>query len=269
MRACGPFVATVLSLCAHCQPASPDPNEQNAIIERMREAANSYTDRLQDFLCIQTTTREAGTTGNGKHWKRLETQELELSYVARQEHYRLLKVNGKSTDLQKRIKPGYFMPKFEFGTALRRIFDPKARAKFEWDHMEQDGPKPLHVFRYEVAKSTMSMVMAVDMDRVPLGHHGFVYVDGDTGMVMRIQLESEPGYVMRHGRQIRVGSKLDVRYGLTAIAGKEFLLPQTAEEIAIFDTTLTKAEIQFQQYRKYEANSTINFSDPDAKPELR
>jgi hypothetical protein len=61
--------------------------------------------------------------------------------------------------------------------------------------------------------------------------------------------------------------QLDVRYGLATIASREFLVPQQAVEIAPFGKTLTKAEIQFQQYRKYDSSSSITFDDAIVNPE--
>src|SRR5580700_8473604 len=110
-----------LVLGAFGQGTAPDVAGQMAMIARMRDAAINYADRLQDFLCTQLTTRSVDTSGSGKHWKVLETQELELGYIAHKEHYRLLKVNGKTTNLEKRVKKGYFIPGGEFGTSLRKI----------------------------------------------------------------------------------------------------------------------------------------------------
>jgi len=231
----------------------------------MREAALGYSDRLQDFICTQMTTRSTDGSGTG-HWKLLETQELELSYVSHKENYRLLKVNGKSRNPEKRVKQGYFNPGGEFGTAFRWIFDPKVKAEFVWDHAEGVGTKRVCVFRYSVAASASTMIMHADLDRVPMGHRGFVHANCDTGMVLRIHIETDPAFVQRRGKPVAVGTKLDVGYGLTTIASKEFLLPQEAEEVAIFDKTLTKAKIEFQQYRKYESNSTIHFEETPGKP---
>jgi hypothetical protein len=55
--------------------------------------------------------------------------------------------------------------------------------------------------------------------------------------------------------------QLDVHYGMTTIESKEFLLPREAVEIVPFGKTQTKAEIRFQQYRKYDSNSNIRFDD--------
>jgi hypothetical protein len=56
-----------------------------------------------------------------------------------------------------------------------------------------------------------------------------------------------------------VGIQADIHYGLVEIAGQEFLLPQTVEEIARYHGTLTKVEMEFRDYRKYSSDSTITF----------
>lgn len=255
-----------LVLSASGQGSTPNATERQAMIARMREAALNYADRLQDFICTQLTTRTVDQSGSGKHWKLLETQELELGYIAHKEHYRLLKVNGKTTDLEKRVKKGYFTPGGEFGTSLRLIFDPRAAAEFEWDREESSAGKRSCVFRYRVPQATSTKVMRADADVVKLGHHGFVTADCDTGMVTRIQIKTEPASVTRNGEAMAIGTELDVRYGLTTIASREFLLPRQAVEIAPFGKTLTKAEIQFQQYRKYDSSSSISFDGGTIEP---
>jgi hypothetical protein len=259
-------LAFALALEAPGQVSAPDGAEQKAIIARMRDAAVNYADRLQDFLCTQLTTRSADQSGSGKHWKVLETQELELGYIAHKEHYRLLKVNGKTTDLEKRVKKGYFIPGGEFGSSLQTIFATKAAAEFEWEREESIAGKRSCVFRYRVPVATTTLVITADADHVKLAHRGFVSADCDTGMVTRIQIETEPASVIRHGREVAIGMDLDVRYGPVTIASKEFWLPQQAVEMAPYGKSLTKAEIEFKQYRKYESNSNITFDDGPVKP---
>ncbi len=227
------------------------------MISRMRSAALSYGSRLQDFICIQLTARSADKTGTGKRWKPLETQELELSYVAHKEHYKLLKVNGSSIIRDGSIKQGYFIPSGEFGTRLQQIFDPKANAQFEWDHGCE--------FRYRVPAAASTVVMQANLNRVQLGHRGLVTADCETGAVTRIQMKSDPASVKESGRELALGWQIDVRYGPVKIGSNEFLLPQEAVEIARFGKTLTKAEIQFQQYRKYDSSSIITFGEGEKR----
>jgi hypothetical protein len=255
-----------LALCASAQTPAPDAATQTAMIARMRDAALNYAGRLQDFVCTQFMTRSVDSSGAGKHWKLLETQELDLGYITHKEHYRLVKVNGKTTGLEKRVKNGYWRPGGEFGTFLERIFDPKAASEFEWNHDESPAGERVCVFRYRVPLSTSNFIINADMDHVQVAYSGFVTADCDTGMVNRIQLETAPASVIRRGRDTAIGMQLDLHYGLTAIGPKEFLLPQQAIEIAPFGKTLIKAEIRFEQYRKYDSDSNITFDDGPIKP---
>jgi hypothetical protein len=243
----------------------PEPNAaaRNAILARVKDAAVNYADRLQDFLCVQRIKRSKEDLGPFKHWQVLETQEREVGYIAHREHFRVLSVNGKPPAGEK-IKPGYFSLGGEFAKPLGYIFDPQSAAEFEWDRLEQSGGRRLCVFRYRVTTTEGTMVMYADADRVHMQHHGLVSVDCDSGMPMRIQIETEPASVQRGILKVALGWKIDIRYAITAIAGKEFPLPQAAEETVRFGSTQTKAEIQFEQYRKYESSATLTF-DADGK----
>lgn len=52
---------------AACCPAQST-LDRDALIARMRENAASYTERLQDFLCMQDTVRSTASTGNPNRW---------------------------------------------------------------------------------------------------------------------------------------------------------------------------------------------------------
>jgi hypothetical protein len=229
----------------------------------MKDTAVNYADRLQDFLCIQRIKRSKEDSGPFKRWQVLDTQEREVGYMSHQEHYRLLSVDGKPPGAAK-VKPGYFLPSGEFGTALGYIFDPKAAAQFEWDHAEQGGAQQVCVFRYRVSASESTIVMYSDGEQTYLGHHGIIYADCKSAMPTRRHIESEPASVRRGIFKVALGWHIDVRYAMTPIGERKFLLPQNAEEIVRFGNSLTKVEIQFQQYRKYESNSTVTF-DADGK----
>jgi hypothetical protein len=256
-------LAAVLALRTSGQTPEPDAAGRNTILARMKDAAVNYAERLQDFLCIELIKRGKEDSGPFKHWQALDTQEREVGYISHQEHYRVLSVNGKPPDVAK-IKPGYFLPSGEFGKVLGYIFDPKSAGEFEWDHVDQSGGKRLCVFRYRVTAAESAMIRYSGSDRVHMQHHGLVYADCETAMPMRIQIDAEPAFVVRSSSKIALGWKIDLRYGITVIAGKDFLLPQESQEITRFGNTQTKVEIHFQQYRKYESNSTVTF-DADGK----
>jgi hypothetical protein len=252
-------------VCASAQSVAPAPADQRAIIARMREAAINYGDRLQNFSCTQLTQRSTDNGSNGKHWKRVDTLEHQVDYVDHHERYRLLKVNGKTNDLERRLMKGHFSPGGEFGSRLRHIFVPMAQAQFTWDRSEDVGGHRACVFRYSVAEETSTLAMDVNQQTVTLGHHGFVHADCETGAVLRIEIETEPAWVWLGGRRNAVGAQVDLKYGMVLIGAKEFLVPVEAVEIARFDRLLSKADVKFQNYRKYDADSSIKFDTGEGK----
>lgn len=174
-------------------------------------------------------------------------------------------MNGKTTDPEKRVKKGNWTPGGEFGSSLRLIFQPRAAAEFVWDHEETSAGKRVCVFRYRVPLATTTYEIQADLDHVKMGHHGFVTAECDTGAVRRIRIETDPASVKRHGEDVAIGMRLDLRYAPVSIGSSEFLLPEQAVEIAPFGKTLTKAEIRFEQYRKYDSTSNITFDDGTGK----
>jgi len=255
---------TAAALSANPQTREPDKAQQNSILERIKTAAVNYADHLQDFICIESI-RRSKEDGLIKRWQPLDTEERELSYFSQKEHYRTLTVNGKPPSPGNQIKPGYFLAGGEFGPALDYIFNPKNSADFQWDHAEAAGSARLCVFRYRVTQKDGTMKLFANGDTVHMQHHGLLYADCDRAALARIQIETEPATVVQNGVKIALGWKIDIRYGMTPIAGKEFLLPQQSEEQVRFGGTQTKVEIQFQQYKKYDSSSKVTF-DSEGKP---
>jgi hypothetical protein len=235
------------------------PQDSQALIEKMRAAAVSYSQHLHDFVCKETIVRSTST--DRKKWKPLETREVEVGYIAHQEHWRLLSVNGKTENAEKYVRKGGWMPGGEFGRSLMFVFAPKEKADFRWDHEEPYGSRRGCVFQYSVSSANTTYVIQADADHVPLWHSGFVTVDCETGDILRMQMRTEPGFVKRMAMQLEIGLNLDVRYGPVAIGGQEFLLPQESVEVSPFGKTTTRVEIRFSDYRRFDSSSSIRFDD--------
>lgn len=251
--------------CAYAQSLAPSPADQQALIARMREAAVNYGERLQNFSCTQYTERSTDNGSNGKHWKHIDTLEHQVDYVDHHERYRLLSINGKTNDLARRLMKGHFSPGGEFGSRLRHIFVPIAQAQFAWDRAEEIGGRRACVFRYRVAEETSTLAMEINGQSITLGHHGFVHADCETGAVLRIEIETDAAWAWLGGQRNAIGAQVDLRYGMASIGAKEFLVPLEAVEIARFGRTLSKADIRFRNYRKYDADSSIKFETGEGK----
>lgn len=239
------------------QTASQDNPDLGA---RMKTWAAGYDKGLRDFLCTQQMTRYQGSVGTAPGWKRLEQQELEVSYQRKKVGYHRVKVDGKTDKLEQRVKKGYYTPGGEFA-AMSWVFDTKAAAEFTFDHRETREGRAFCVFRYQVPVERTNIIMNVNLEKVPLGYQGSVDADCETAEVHAVRIATDPGVAHFGKRRIPVGLKLEVRYEPIEIGGNRYLLPSHAELAGLFNTGITRADLDFSNYRKYSSNSTISFDD--------
>ena len=62
-----------------------------------------------------------------------------------------------------------------------------------------------------------------------------------------------------------LGSSTTVEYAFTDVAGREYLLPARAESEMLRSHETIKNVVSFVGYRKFSADSNIDFSDPGAR----
>ena len=247
------MLAAILAVAAQAQLPAPDKAAQETILSRIRETAIAYADRLQDFICIQATTRSGSDNPSHPHWKTLETLTQELTYFNHRESLKLLTVNGGAPGAAAKIKTGYYQPGGEFGSYLLKVFSPAAQAQFEFEGVESSSAAPVCVFRYRVPLATSTWSVTANGDEIRLAHHGRVHADCQTGAVLQLELETE------FTDHKPVGIQADLHYSPVAIGTTEFLLPAKVEEIARYHSRLTKVAMEFRDHRKYSADSVVTF----------
>jgi hypothetical protein len=88
-----------------------------------------------------------------------------------------------------------------------------------------------------------------------VGFHGLVFADPADGMVLRLEVETDGplGYPYEE-------SGWEVDYGAVTIAERQLVLPVKAVMHSRRGRFLSRNEIQFTKYRKYEADSSITFN---------
>src|ERR1700691_4259097 len=75
----------------------PDANAQQSMLARITEHSLHSQDQLPDFICTQLTTRSEDKSGKGDRWKKVDSLEVEFSFVDRHPRWKLLKVNENTT----------------------------------------------------------------------------------------------------------------------------------------------------------------------------
>ncbi|MCS6951984.1 MAG: hypothetical protein RMK57_01010 [Bryobacterales bacterium] len=245
-------------------PAIPPPSrvEQLRILESVRDYALNYVRRLPDFICTQVTRRYVDPTGL-EFWQQQDTLTARLTYFEQKEEYKLLLVNGVLTN-QPYESLGGATSTGEFGSLMREIFEPATETAFRWERWATLRGRRVHVFSYRVEQPRSKWRVSYERTQeITPAYQGLIYVDSGTLMVMRITLEAveiPPSFPIQQASTV-----LD--YDYTNIGGREYMLPLRAVVRMRRGKFLTKNEVEFRLYRKFEAEATITFDTPEPLPE--
>ena len=255
--------------------------EQAKLLEAVRTSALQYTQKLPDFICTQlthrTTTAETtfGTSFNGASSSRGGTSiqgsagitndviEERLTFFNQFEHYEVVAVNDRKATGQDHMRFAGAISAGEFGSALGNLFDPRAHATFSWDKATRLGGRSVNVFKFRVPSENGTIVMDRDTDRKILAAYtGRLFVDGATQEVVRITSELE----LPIDFPIKMAT-IAVDYKPVEIAGKTYTLPIHSEVRMKNNTHLYVNEIEFRNYHKFGAESTIHYDSDAPRPE--
>ncbi len=242
-------------------PPAPSREEQDRIIEQVREYARSYTERLPDFICTQVTRRFGDPSGL-EMWRQLDTITARVSYFEDHEDYQVVLIDNRPVELGMR-EVGGATSTGEFGTMLRQLFEDRTDADFRWVRWGKLRGRPAHVYEYRVARSRSQWSITYeDREHTIVGYQGLLFVDEEAPQVLRLTV-----------RATEIPSSFPVQaantvldYDFVEISGRKYLLPLKFEMQMRSGKLLTKNDVEFRMYRKFEAESVITFDTPDPLP---
>lgn len=239
----------------------PSAAEQNKLLEEMQEYARSYSRRLPDFICMQVTRRFEDPSGL-EFWQRLDVITAKLTFFEGKEDYKVVLINNHYLDTTL-DKIGGTTSRGEFGTMLNEIFDPASGARFKWERWATLRGKRMHVFSFAIPQSKSKFLVNYrDEQWLLAAYKGFLYLDRDTGAVMRITQEIDglpPSFPLQ-----QITSTID--YDTIEIAGAKYVLPIKAVNRSREGKKLQKNEIEFRMYNKFGVEANITF-EPEPLPE--
>jgi hypothetical protein len=235
--------------------ATPKSAEQETMITAMRQYAKQYVAKLPNFVCIQVTQQfKAGK--KPAHWHQGDTLTSKLVFVQGHEERSLESVNNK-TPKPDRLPRAPLVSEGEFGTLLPSILDPESSASFRWNGWQVIRGNRLAVFDYSIdgAHSTVRISLNDSVSAV-ISHHGSVYGDPQTGAVWRVT--SEASDIPSEVETKTITRTID--YDRVGIGSESYLLPAQASVALSTGISNIRNDIQFKDYRKFEADSTITYS---------
>jgi hypothetical protein len=226
--------------------------EQNAILDRVRAYATSYTASLPNFVCIQDTHRMIAEA-KGKHWKPIDEITQKLNFVSGRESYELLSQDRPKKQIH---TPLSVVSRGEFGTLMRVVLV-KNSANFAWLGWDQIQGQKVAVFAYRVPLNQTTLKIEGNHAAVMVAFHGLISALPETGSVYRITTEAED--IPREMAFQRMGS--DMEYGPVVISGKSYLLPVKIVLASAAGATLFRNQSDFLDYKRFGSESTITFPE--------
>jgi hypothetical protein len=263
----------LLSVAIACRlwaQASPDAAALEKVLADATQYATNHERTLPDFICTQTTRRfrdfSRGESSGRENWQPIDIIVERLTYFGHHEDYRVLEINGLPSGLP-HDKLGGASSSGEFGSVMKGIFAPVAAAEFHWQTWFTLRGQKMHVYAYKVAKANSDYHIVVPgqaalkpLDLVT-AYHGLVFIDDRKHYIHRITLHPDgipPDFPVQD-----VSLMLD--YDYTRIGGSDYLLPLNFELRSRDGKVLVKNEVDYDNYRKFTADSTLHFGSPSVK----
>ena len=247
-------------------PGAAEPREPGAppairrgtddeIIAAAREASAAFSATLPSFLVHQVTSRYYSNSFPAR-WLSIDVVTCELAYSNGKEDYRDMRVDGVPVSRPPESTGAWSTG--EFGTTLEDLMSLETHAAFHRRGSDHIGSRAAVVFDYTVEQPNSHWtIVSPDERRYSPAYHGSIWIDSETRRVLRIE-------------QLTTGMPRDfylskaeavLEYGYATIDQKRYLLPLSGENIGCMSGsgTCKRNAIEFRNYRKFEAESTIRY----------
>jgi hypothetical protein len=232
--------------CAFGQTLSPI--EQKAAIGAVRDYALSYTKRLPNYTCTQTTRQTL------RPLIRTRVVEEQLSFVDRKEIRRTTRIDGRPVSPQEASGRLVGMSQGEFGNLLDVIFEPATGADLRWDRIATLDRRRVYVIAFRVPQPS-GYVLTEPKRAIQVPFEGFVYADARTRAVLRIRMKC----VMIPSDSPYQDLDLTLDYKTAQVAGRDFILPSHFVLNYRTDEVAVASSGDYRNYRRFSADATIQF----------
>ncbi len=243
-------------------PNDAPPDNPKGILALITGSALRYQGEVPDFTCTELITRSEASAkippGTPPHWKVRDKLEEVLSFVEGKENHTLILVNGKPTRYTHESLEGMRSDGLlQFVMVPNWIFGPLSQTRFDWVRWDKINGRRMAVFVFETPRSVSTHPLVYEDRSFMVSYHGVIWADPETGEMARLEAQMETPKDFPFQRD-----DFEIDYGKVHISGEEFLLPVKSIGTLRDGKLLSKNEIEFSDYRKYQADVNIHFGDP-------
>jgi len=186
--------------------------------------------------------------------KEADSYKDELIFEDRQERYQRLDADGVTAD-NAPIQNKGIRARNEFGSLLRGLFEPNVGASYRWAGRSMALGVLCQVFEFEVSRAKSNFVLHYNNAVEAAAYTGRVFIDEETGMVRRLTIQ---GTGLSKDFPLQSPS-LSLDYGMVKIGENDYLLPLRSTLQLRQAKVFVRNEAVFRDYRKFQAQSQIEF----------
>ncbi|MCX6620810.1 MAG: hypothetical protein NTY38_06975 [Acidobacteria bacterium] len=230
---------------------------EDPIITKAREASETFTDKLPNYVCTQFMTRYQ-SEGRPVDWRPLDVVSAEVVYHGGKEDYRNVAINGKQT--KKAITEiGGSWSTGEFATTLVDVLSRSSNAAFFFRRQTMVTGISARVYDFRVEKANSHWHIQVAGQWIQPAYKGSLWVEPKTGRVLRIEMQT--AFLPDEFPLDQVESAVD--YEAVRLGSNKYLLPVHAENLSCqrFSRACSRANIDFRNYHVFGADTNIKFED--------
>jgi len=232
------------------------------IIDQAREVAFEFTESLPNYIVKQYTTRYQSDSASRGHtsWQAQDIVTADVVAENGKESYKNLLVNGKPS---RSVEQTGSWSEGEFASTLQALLSPASDALFTNRRTTTIVNRPAYHYDYTIEQRRSSWQVEADGSRYRPAYGGSIWIDKETSRVLRIEMSARN--MPRDFPLDQVESTVD--YDFVLIGDKKYLLPTHSEALSCERGTsaCSKNVIDFRNYKKYSADTSITFDDTAAK----
>ena len=240
-------------------PPPPEP-KRDPHIEKAREQALKFTEKLPNFICRQVVARYQSLNITPRDWDALDIVEADVVFFEGEEDYQNIKVGYKLVKKKMSEIDGAWS-RGEYGTVLRNIFEPWTLTEFRYRGLQMVSGRVGRRYAFNVERSRSQWEARMASESYLPAYKGTISIDEKTHRTLRIEMEAKhfpPDFPMS-------SIEMTVEYGLVRIGSQYHLLPVHSEIIGCdrYSSMCSLNKIDFRNYRQFSSESTIFTSDSD------
>jgi len=234
---------------------------EDPIIAAARDAADSFTETLPNYIVKQVTTRyQTGqAAGQKTSWQALDVVTSDLVMENGRETYKNVLVNGKAP--KQAIEKTGSWSNGEFASMLQLVLYRGSDAEFHGKRSSTIVNRAAWRYDYSVEQPNSHWTLEASGQSYEPAYSGSIWIDKETSRVLRIEMAA---------RRIPTDFPLDsaestVDYDFVLLGDKKFLVPTHSEVLSCQRGTpdCSRNVIDFRNYRKFGTDTTITFEkDP-------